>query len=58
MNRINQIFSALFATSQPASISVSTACSLLKRANHARGQSSYEAAQLRANAKLMLSVLR
>lgn len=56
MNRINQIFSALFTTRQ--STSVSTACSLLERANHARGQSSYEAAQLRANAQLMLSVLR
>jgi hypothetical protein len=58
MNRINQIFAALFASSQAAPASVSTACSLLERANHARGQSSYEAAQLRANAKLMLSVLR
>jgi hypothetical protein len=56
MNRVNQIFSALFATRQ--SISVSTAQSLLERANHARGQSCHEADQLRANAKLILSVLR
>jgi hypothetical protein len=56
MNRISQIFSALFGTSQSAS--VNTARSLLERATHARGQSRYEAAQLRANAQAVLSVLR
>jgi hypothetical protein len=56
MNRISQIFSALFGTKQSAS--VSAARGLLERATHARGQSHYEAAQLRANAQAMLSVLR
>ncbi len=56
MTRLNQIFFALFGASQ--STSVSTARGLLERASHARGQSSYDAAQLRANAKSMLSVLR
>jgi hypothetical protein len=56
MNRISQILSALFGTSQSAS--VSTARNLLERATYARGQSRFEAAQLRANAQAMLSVLR
>lgn len=56
MNRISQIFSALFATSQSAS--VSAARGLLERATHARGQSRYEAAQLRENAQALLNVLR
>jgi hypothetical protein len=60
MNRINQIFSALFGASQLASpsTSVSTARGLLERATYARGQSHYEAAQLRANAQAILSMLR
>jgi hypothetical protein len=56
MNRISQLFSALFGARQSAS--VSTAQGLLERATHARGQSRFEAAQLRANAQAMLSVLR
>jgi hypothetical protein len=56
MNRISHIFAALFGASQSAS--VNTARGLLERATYARGQSRYEAAQLRANAQAMLSVLR
>ncbi len=60
MNRINQILFALFGASQPASpsTSVNTARGLLERATYARGQSRYEAAQLRANARALLSVMR
>jgi hypothetical protein len=60
LNPISQIFSALFGTSQsaPQSTSVSTARGLLERATRARGQSHYEAAQLRANAQAILTVLR
>jgi hypothetical protein len=56
MNRISQLFSALFGARQSAS--VSTAQGLLERATQARGLSHYEAAQLRANAQALLSVLR
>ncbi len=56
MNRISQLFSRLFNTAHPSP--ANTARSLLERATHARGQSRHEAAQLRANAQAMLSVLR
>jgi hypothetical protein len=60
MNRVNQFFSTLLGTSQLAAQTTpaSAARSLLERATRARGQSRYEAAQLRANAQAMLSVLR
>jgi hypothetical protein len=60
MNHFSQVLAALFGTSQSASPSTSirTARGLLERATHARGQSRYEAAQLRANAQAILNVLR
>jgi hypothetical protein len=60
MNRINQIFVALFGASQSTtgSTPVSTARRLMERATYARGQSRYEAAELRANARALLSVMR
>ena len=56
MNRISSLFTALFSSSRSSAIH--TAQNLLERATHARGQSHYEAAQLRANAQAVLSVLR
>jgi hypothetical protein len=57
MNRITQLLTSLFVSNERSAY-VATARSLLERATHARGQSVFEAAQLRANAQAMLSVLR
>jgi hypothetical protein len=56
MNRISSLLIALFSSGR--SSAVHTAQNLLERATHARGQSHYEAAQLRANAQAVLSVIR
>jgi hypothetical protein len=56
MNRITQFFSAL--STAPRTAPAITARGLLERAMHTRGQSAFEAAQLRANARALLSVLR
>jgi hypothetical protein len=56
MGRIVFAIGQLFSSER--SSAVNTAQSLLERAMHARGQSSYDAAQLRANAQAVLSVLR
>jgi hypothetical protein len=56
MNRITQFLSGLsFA---PRTVPATTARDLLERAMRTRGQSAFEAAQLRANARALLSVLR
>ncbi len=57
MNRIAHILLSLLVGNE-RNASVHTARSLLERATQARGQSAYEAAQLRANALAMLSVMR
>jgi hypothetical protein len=56
MNRITQFLSAL--SPAPRTAPAITARDLLERAMHTRGQSAFEAAQLRANARALLSVLR
>ncbi len=56
MNCIASLFTALFSSGR--SSTVHTAQSLLERATLARGQSRYEAAQLRANAQALLNTLR
>lgn len=56
MNLIKQLFTTLFSSSRSAP--AATARALLERAMQARGQSVFEAAQLRANAQALLSVLR
>jgi hypothetical protein len=57
MNRITQFVVAVFTPRER--ISPATAArDLYERATIARGQSHYEAAQLRANAQAMLNILR
>jgi hypothetical protein len=56
MNRIHQIFTALFSTAPSAPAAGARA--LLERATQARGLSAFEAQELRANAQALLSVLR
>lgn len=57
---MNAVFQFLNTLINPATNSVPTqgARELLERATTARGQSAFEAAQLRGNAQAMLSVLR
>ena len=57
---MNSIFQFLSTLINPATNAVPTqgARDLLERATTARGQSVFEAAELRANAQAMLSVLR
>ena len=57
---MNSIFQFLSTLINPATNAVPTqgARDLLERATTARGQSAFEAAELRANAQAMLSVLR
>lgn len=57
MNRITQFVVTVFTPRERTS-PAATARALYERATYARGQSHYEAAQLRANAQAMLSVLR
>ncbi len=57
MNRIAQLLLSVFTPRERTS-PAATARALYERATTARGQSRYEAAQLRANAQAMLSVLR
>jgi hypothetical protein len=56
MTRLTQIINSLFTSNRVAPAHAARA--LLERATHARGQSAYEAAMLRANAQAVLSVLR
>ncbi len=56
MNRIIQTIASLFTPRRTTP--VDAARLLLERATHARGQSAYEAAMLRANAQAVLNVLR
>jgi hypothetical protein len=57
MNHIVQFVVAVFTPRERTS-PASTARDLYERATIARGQSRYEAAQLRANAQSVLSILR
>lgn len=57
MNRFVHLIASFFTTNRHGA-SVRTARALFERATHARGQSRFEAAQLRANAQAMLSVVR
>jgi hypothetical protein len=57
MNRIAQFVVTVFTPRERTS-PAATARNLYERSSNARGQSRYEAAQLRANAQAMLSILR